>query len=458
MKARLLPHAAAAAPRQSWLLTSRWPLFSARALTLAGFLLTILAGLFGSPVGSHNFAIIFVWIAWWTALKLGFIPLGGRAWCAICPLPMPGEWLAQGSIFPTGKRCGPRLAWPRKIGPLRLDRTWLQSGGFLLVGLFAAVTLTTPRLTGGVLLGLLLLATILPLVFREQGSAQLAGAGSRVFCNHLCPIGGFTGLYAQAAPLELRVRDLRACAAHGEKTCLEHCPWGVYIPAARDNSPCGLCLECLRVCPQENVSLNLRRFGQDFRQPHNRLRLDEAFLALVMLGCALVFAAVFLGPWGALRVAAYSAGSPAWGLYAAGFLLFTGLLLPGLFALMARLGGALTGGWRKALPRFARPLLPLGLAGWIAFTIAFAFAKLNYVLPVLADPFGRGWNLLGLGQSAFNLDGTYLSPLLQAAVLLGGMLWTGSLARQDADTPRRALALQGFALLFTLGMLALLIG
>ncbi len=37
-------------------------------------------------------------------------------------------------------------------------------------------------------------------------------------------------------------------------------------------------------------------------------RLDEAFLALVMLGCALAFSAVFLGPWGVLRRAAYLSG------------------------------------------------------------------------------------------------------------------------------------------------------
>lgn len=46
------------------LLESRWPQFLVRSLTLAGFIFTIVAGLFGSRVGSHNFAIIFVWIAW----------------------------------------------------------------------------------------------------------------------------------------------------------------------------------------------------------------------------------------------------------------------------------------------------------------------------------------------------------------------------------------------------------
>ena len=63
---------------------SRYLLFGIRAILLAGFIFSIVVGIFGSPVGSHNFAIIFVWIAWWTALKLFFIPIGGRSWCAIC--------------------------------------------------------------------------------------------------------------------------------------------------------------------------------------------------------------------------------------------------------------------------------------------------------------------------------------------------------------------------------------
>ena len=59
-----------------------------------------------------------------------------------------------------------------------------------------------------------------------------------------------------------------------------------------------------------------------------------------MLGCALAFSAVFLGPWGWLRSAAYALGSPEWLLYGAGFLLFAGLLVPGLFALAVWAGRA----------------------------------------------------------------------------------------------------------------------
>jgi polyferredoxin len=441
---------------RSPLFRSRWPLFLARAATLAGFVFTILAGLFGSQVGSHNFAIIFVWIAWWTALKLLFIPLGGRSWCAVCPIPMPGEWISQGGIFPGARpggarpggarRIGLSLKWPARLGFFKPRQSgWLQAGGFLLIGLFSAVTLTIPSLTGWVLLGVFVLATVLALVFER-----------RAFCNHLCPIGGFTGLYAQAAPVELRVQDRAVCAAHTEKTCYDSCPWGVYIASVQDNGPCGLCFECMRVCPHENVTFNLRAFGKDYLETRKFPRLDEAFLALVMLACALTFSAVFLGPWGWLRRAAYNVGSPEWLLYALAFLVFAGLVLPGLYALAVRLGGP-AANFRQSLAQSSRPLLPLGLAAWVAFTISFAFAKISYVLPVISDPLGRGWDLFGTASIHFAPDVSLLSPLLQAAVLLGGLVWTGRVAARD-QAPRRALAVQGFALLVTLSLMGLLIG
>ncbi len=163
------------------LLHSRWPQFVLRALTLAGFIFTILSGLWGSRVGSHNFAIIFVWIAWWSALKLFFIPLGGRTWCSICPIPLPGEWLQnKGILRSRGGQTRPGKRWPRFW-----RNTWLPVFGFVLVGWFGAVILTSPQVTAFVLLGLFLLATVLSLIYER-----------RAFCRYVCPIGGFTGLYA----------------------------------------------------------------------------------------------------------------------------------------------------------------------------------------------------------------------------------------------------------------------
>jgi ferredoxin len=427
------------------LLVSRWPQFLLRAVMMAGFIFTILAALVGSPVGSHNFAIIFVWIAWWSALKLGFIPFGGRSWCAICPIPMPGEWLQRGGMLEqSGKRFGLGLRWPKW-----LRGTWLQAGGFLLIGIFGALTLTTPSVTGWALLGIFLLAFLLSLIFER-----------RSFCNYVCPIGGFTGLYAQAGPVEVRVKDAAVCAAHAEKTCYTACPWGQYPLALKSSANCGLCMECLRACPSDNLAVNLRPWGSDLG-PKTHHKLDGAFLGLVMLASALIDSAIFLGPWGKLKLAAYQIGSPDWWIFAAAFLTFGLVLLPGLYALAVWIGnlwGSEKKPLRKALADQGQVLIPLGLMGWIAFTISFAFTKFAYVPPVLSDPLGWGWNLLGTAGSAWVGAVSPFSLLLQVAVLTGGLYWASRLARQIAGSLRQALPMLVFCAAFTLGMLWLLVG
>lgn len=429
----------AGSSRTRKLLHNRWPQFLLRAAALAGFLFTVLAGLLGSPVGSHNFAIIFVWIAWWTALKLGFIPFGGRSWCNFCPIPMPGEWLQNGGILRRrGKNFGLNKRWPR-----RLRGSWLQAGGFLLV------TLTTPGVTAYVLLGVLALAMGLSLVFER-----------RAFCSYLCPIGGLSGLYAQAGPVEVRVKDLRICAAHKQKDCHQACPWNLYVPALQSSNPCGLCMECLRACPHDNIAVNLRPWGSDLG-PGTKHRLDEAFLGLALLASALINSAVFLGPWGGLKSAAFAVGSGAWFGYAAACLGVALILLPGLYAAAvwaAQVWEGKTLPLKKALAHYSQVLVPLGLMAWIAFTVSFAFAKFSYVMPVLSDPFGWGWNLLGIEKPGAVGSSTAFSLYLQVIILAGGLFWSSRVTRRIVSSTRGALVLAGFSGLFTLGMLWLLIG
>jgi polyferredoxin len=106
------------------------------------------------------------------------------------------------------------LRWPKV-----LKGSWLQSSGFLLIGLFSAITLTDARVTAWVLLGLFGLAIGLSLVFER-----------RTFCSYLCPIGGFSGIYAKTAPVEVRVMTPPS-AAHS-KTC-RNCPWAVSMALRR---------------------------------------------------------------------------------------------------------------------------------------------------------------------------------------------------------------------------------
>jgi hypothetical protein len=447
-------------PLIRWLLLSRWPQLLARALALGGFVFAILSGLFGTPVGSRNFSIIVVWIAWWALLMLVAVPLLGRGWCNICPIPMPGEWLQNRAILgppASAPRSRARRRWPRA-----LRNIWLQNAGFVLMALFSTVILTQPMVTALVLAAFLLAAVATALVFER-----------RTFCRHLCPVGGFIGLYSELAPVELRVRDTAVCAGHTEKTCYVGstdgygCPWNVFPGALTKNTHCGLCMECLRTCPLDNVIVRARPLGTDLAGTRGR-GMDEAFKAFIMLGSAVVYSAVLLGPWGGLKAAAYAVGSPAWWGYALSFIVVVLGVVPGLFTLAVwsgHRGAPSTDQVRRQVTRFASALIPLGLAAWIAFSLSFVFANVSYLWPVLSDPMGRGWDLLGTAGWSWSPYFTRAVPSLQAVVLLGGLWWAAAMTRRlagedlGASHPTlRAVPITLFHLLVTAGLLWLLVG
>lgn len=406
-------------------LRSRWPQLLVTALALGGFIFAIVAGFAGTPVGSRNFGIVFVWIVWWAALMLIAVPLAGRAWCSICPIPAPGEWLQRGAVLsPTGRGLGGRRRWPTA-----LRNIWLQNAAFVAIALFSVVILTTAHVTALVLAAVIVLATLTSLVFER-----------RAFCRFLCPVGGFIGLYAQLAPLAVRVKDAAVCAAHTEKTCYAGngegygCPWQVFPGALRKNTYCGTCVECLRTCPHDNVAVYLRPIGEDLFERSGR-RLDEAFKAFIMLGSAVGYTAVMLGPWGALKAAAQSVGSVAWAVYALVFVALVLGVLPGLFLGAVVIGRRLarsTVTVRRSFVTFAYALVPLGLAAWIAFSLGFVFTNLSYVWPVVSDPMGWGWDLFGTARAQWSPYLGRTVPVLQTVVLVLGLFWASVTAHRMA--------------------------
>jgi hypothetical protein len=227
-------------------------------------------------------------------------------------------------------------------------------------------------------------------------------------------------------------------------------------------------MECLRVCPKDNIALNLRPFGSDVGSSRRSQRLDEAFLALVMLGSALAFSAVFTGPWGNLKNAAYAIGSPAWAGYVTGYLGLNLILLPAAFGMAVQAGQQSWKGWvslRRSMANFAQTLLPLGLFAWIAFTISFALPKLGTILIVLSDPLGWGWDLFGTADLTLNTASWSFGPLLQVVALAIGLSWSVRLiTRLAADIPpaqriwQKVAPMALFSLAYSLGMLWLLVG
>ncbi len=403
-------------------LKSRYPQLAVFIVMLVGYIFAILAGLIGTPVGSHNFSIVFVWIAWWAILILVAVPFFGRGWCAVCPIPLPGEWLQRGAVLTPPEK---RPKWLNLRVPKMFRNIWLQNISFLLLALFSSVLLTTPNITGIVLAAMLFAAIGLSAIFER-----------RAFCRYLCPVGGFIGLYSQTAPIELRIKDKQICVTCEGKPCYNGsqagygCPWDVFPGGLTKNTYCGLCMECIRTCPHDNIAINLRPFSADLAKPSTRM--DEAFKAFIMLGSAMIYAGVLLGPWGEFKDAAYSVGSSAWFAYAIVFLAIIFVILPGSFTL-----GILD--TKNTLPlkqRFASlstALIPLGLMFWVAFSLSFVLTNASYIVAALSDPLGLGWNLFGTANAVWQpMLFSILAPA-QTLALVGGLTWSARTAQKAAN-------------------------
>jgi polyferredoxin len=439
-------------PLIGWLLRGRWFQWGATVVTLAVFLVVILTGLFGTPAGNHNFGIIYVWLVWWAILKLFLIPVLGRFWCSVCPIPAPGDWLQRRAMIiprPGGKLYTYATTFLRKTvrpgarpWPRFLRNIWAQNLGFLAVALFSALILTSPLVTALVLILFIVVSLVVSLFFER-----------RAFCRYLCPIGGFCGVYGQVAPVAVRIKDPQVCATHTQKNCYTGsdlgygCPY-FNLPQKLDtNVLCSMCGECLRTCDRDNVAFYLRLPGTDLLNTRGR-RLDEAFNGLMMLAAAFVYSIVLIGPNGWLKMTARAVGTPAWFAFAAALLVFCGALVPGLFWLCVQAGKLLNGrtGVADAISQptrgkkadslfaaYATSLVPLGLAVWIAFTLSFTLTNISYAWPALSDPFGWGWNLFGTAHMEWTPYLTGVVSYLQIPVLIAGLVAAVALALRTAQ-------------------------
>jgi polyferredoxin/plastocyanin len=388
------------------------------------FYLFIVSSLQGSPVGNRNITIIFVWILWWFLLKAVIVPIGGRIWCMVCPLPAPAEWLSRRSL--TGvryvekkfKALHHRFTGLQKDWPKVTDNIWLQNFLFLALISFGIILITRPIATAFMFLGILVLSLVMALVYRR-----------RVFCQYLCPVGGFLGTYSMASMTELRAVDLDVCKNHKEKSCFAGgpdgwaCPWKQYLGTMNRNNYCGLCTECIKSCPKDNVGLFIRPFGSD----RVLKGYDEMFNVMIMLVVAIAFSITMGGPWSVIKDAANVTESRQ----IVPFLIYLAclwgsalLLFPGIFTIVARLANRMAGepvNHRTMTLRLAYILVPIGIFAWIAFSLPMLMVNYSYILNVLSDPLGLGWDLFGTAHYPYQPFLPDWIPIIQGLFLLGGL-------------------------------------
>lgn len=418
--------------------------FWATLPVLAIFLVAILAGLLGTKVGGRNLAVMVTWVAWMFVMAVVLMPLNSRIWCMICPLPVLGEYLQRGSTTevrprpgsPTGNRFfGLGLRWPKFLRGALLRQLM-----FLCFGTAAASLAGAPKWTGLMLLSLVALATVMALVWEK-----------RAFCQYLCPVTSFLSVYSGIGRLMVRTRSAEVCRTCTGKDCYRGnangwaCPFNVYVAAQRDNAECGVCTECYKSCPHDNVTVAWRKGPSRERfKTHG-----QAWQAVAMLTLAMSYSLVILSPWPALRDVVNVVDKANWArffLYVA-VLWSTALLwMPAASWLLVEWGrcrAGLTMRSRDAFRRFAPAFVPLGAALWAGFFAAMMMANYRFVLMTLSDPFNWGWDLFGFAGWPWLQLWPGAVPWLQSglAVLgLGLSLRNGyGLWLEETDHPRRAL-------------------
>lgn len=442
------------------LFKSRWfPL----GFVLANFVVLVavlVAGLVGGlSAGNTNFGVMIVWILWWALLLTLFVPFLGRFWCMTCPFPLIGDWLQRGALWGPGRKkpWGLNKKWPK-----RWRNLWPVTTVFVFATFFVGFFTVTPFATFVFLAVVVLAAVAMALIYEK-----------RTFCLYACPVSGFQGLYANFAAAEVRVKDPGICATHTPKTCYVGneqgcgCPWMELPFDLNRNTYCGLCLECFKTCPHDNMVLNLRPPGTDLLADrtrtdtvYHRRGLDEAFKSLTLIGVLFAFFLTMQGPYGWIKDMVRAATLEGYAVFLTAYVTLNFLLVPGAFLVVSYLSKLASGDKTVALKQifvdFSYCLIPLGLARWAAFSLGIFLPNGGYLPRVVSDPFARGWDLFGTAGYAWSPFLTGTIPYLQTAILVLGLAFSleygYQLSKRIFTTKQRAIRGWIPMLLFVLGL------
>jgi len=329
----------------------------------------------------RNISAILIWTIWWAGIIFTFV-LVGRLWCFMCPVGAFAEWTS-------------RIFKPHRLFPLKLRNVWIANGMFILLTWFDIQlgVVRNPIVTGSLLLGIIIIALVVSMLYAR-----------RSFCRYLCPIGGIIGIYSMFSAVELRSKDPEVCKGHKRKDCYlgnergYGCPMFEMIPTMDSNNACTFCGECIKSCPKNNIVLRVRPFFKDVWTTRKR-SLDEAALAVVLVGISIFVTGDMLEPWAGWMEAAM-AWIPAQQLgieYAYTVEIITKsilyfsislLLIPGFMVLAAAISNRMVGidnhnGLKQTFITFGYMFIPIGLSMHLAHNTGHLLKESGIIVPAL---------------------------------------------------------------------------
>jgi polyferredoxin len=407
------------------IVVSRYTQAALTIFTMVMIYIVILTCVFGTKVSGRNLGVLLMWAVWLFALVALITPFFGRFWCTICPLPFFGDLLQRKSFFTpqkgktnkfNNKYSGLFLKWPDW-----LKNNWLRLFFFMILATFSTTLVATPFVSGIAVLMLMLIPTLM------SGIWEL-----RAFCRYVCPISVFVGPFSRMSTLSLRNKSQDVCNKCKPRFCENGnnngwaCPYGLNVGEIRENSDCGLCLECLRSCTYNNVSLYTRPIASE----NGTRNLSEAWMTMATFTISIIYSILYLGPWPVVRDYVNILDKHNWGLFGIyTVLMWTSVLIvvPGSVYLLSLIGTRLAKvnlTAREIFLEYAGALLPFGLLIWIAFVIPMLFTNVTFILQSLSDPFGWGWDFFGTANTPWHQFLPQFIPWFQAIAVLTGIYFS----------------------------------
>ncbi len=322
-------------------------------------------GFFGPQIAPLNLAGVLPWIHW-RALSILALLVLGNLFCMACPFTF---------VRDLGRKVLPaRLRWPK---PLRTK--WLAVILIVLyLWAYEAFSLwNSPWLTAWIIAAYFLAALLIDGLFR--------GA---TFCKYVCPIGQFHFVSSLLSPKEIAVKRPEVCRSCKTYDCIRGnetargCELYLFQPRKAGNLDCTFCLDCIKACPHDNVSLisiapAKSLMSDPYRSSIGRLsrRTDIVALALLIVFGAFVNAAGMVSP--------VMAWEHSLAVNVGVFVLAGAVLCPTLAVLFSGALNKLSGvplNVSEFARRSALALVPVGIAMWAA-----------HLLYHLATSFGAAW-------------------------------------------------------------------
>jgi hypothetical protein len=251
----------------------------------------------------------------------------------------------------------------------------------------------------------------------------------RAFCRYVCPVSVFVGPFSRMSTLSLRNKSQDVCDRCKPHYCENGntngwaCPYGLNVGEIKENSDCGLCLECMRSCTYNNVSLYKRPFASE----KGTRTMSEAWLTMATFTISIIYSILYLGPWPVVRDYVNILDKHNWDLFGIYSLIMWALVLiivPGIIYFLSYLSKKMAKIERNTNEVFlvnAGYLLPFALMNWIAFVIPMLFVNVTFIKQSLSDPFGWGWDFFGTANTPWHQFLPQFIPWLQAAAILTGL-------------------------------------